>query len=79
MDLNVTLDFYCCGCDHPVTVTVRCSGKGLRGGSQDALACVNVPCPACGEINQLFFDPTGLVRSVRLYACFRAVPEPSVN
>jgi hypothetical protein len=76
MDLNVTLDFRCCGCDHPVTVTVHCTGGSLR---QRNLASVNVPCPTCGEINELFFEPTGEVRSVRPYACFRAVPEPSAN
>jgi hypothetical protein len=80
MELNVTLDFRCCGCEHPVTVTVQCSGPGpCRGGQANPLASVNVPCPTCGEINQLFFEPTGQVRSVRPYACFRAVPEPSVN
>jgi hypothetical protein len=79
MELNVTLDFRCGGCAHPVTVTVQCSGHGLcREGSQ-ALASVNVPCPECGQVNHLLFEPSGQVRSVRLYACFRAVPEPSIN
>jgi hypothetical protein len=78
MELNVTLEFACCACEQPLGVTVQCSGKGLQevGGG---LAAVNVPCPGCGQINQLFFEPNGRVRSVRPYTCFRVVPEPSVN
>jgi hypothetical protein len=77
-ELNVTLEFACCACEQSVGVTVQCSGKGLfqAGG---ALAAVNVPCPTCGQINQLFFEPSGRIRSVRPYTCFRLVPEPSVN
>jgi len=79
MELNVTLEFACCDCEQPVSVTVQCSGKGLQRRGKGALAAVNVPCPTCGEINQLFFEANGRVRSVRPYACFRLVPEPSVN
>jgi len=79
MELNVTLAFACCGCEQPMNVTVQCSGKGLMQEVDGALAAVNVPCPNCGQINQLFFEPSGRVRSVRLYTCFRLVPEPSVN
>ena len=46
---------------------------------EETLAAVNVPCPTCGRVNQLVFEPSGTVRSVRPYACFRVVPEPSVN
>ncbi|MFO0878294.1 MAG: hypothetical protein U0840_13185 [Gemmataceae bacterium] len=79
MELNVTLDFACTLCQHAVIVTVQCSGKdlGLSGGQN--LAAVNIPCPTCGQLNQLFFEPNGTVRSVRPYACIRVVPEPSVN
>ena len=31
------------------------------------MAAVNVPCPTCGQINQLFFEPTGTVRAVEPY------------
>jgi hypothetical protein len=31
MDLTITLDFACCSCDDPVSVTLQCSGKGLAG------------------------------------------------
>jgi len=79
MDLNVTLDFRCCDCDHPVSVTVRCSCRGKRREGQAPLASVNVPCPDCGQVNHLLFEPCGRVRSVRPYTCFRAVPEPSAN
>jgi hypothetical protein len=79
MELNVTLGFACCGCEQPVSVTVQCSGKGLMQEGDGALASVNVPCPTCGQINQLFFEPSGTVHSVRLYTCIRVVPEPSIN
>jgi len=79
MELHVTLDFSCCGCEHSIGVTVQCSGKNLGGVAACAVASVNVPCPTCGQINQLFFEPNGTVRSVRPYPCCRLVPEPSVN
>ena len=78
MELNATLDFACCGCEQPVKVTVQCTGKGL-GLQAETIASVNVPCPTCGQVNQLFFEPSGRVRSVRPYSCFRVLPEPSVN
>jgi hypothetical protein len=58
---------------------VQCSGKGLIMDAEQALATVNVPCPTCGQINQLFFEPGGTVRSVRPYTMIRVTPEPSVN
>jgi len=79
MKLNVTLEFACCACEQTVGVTVQCSGNGLRQDAAGTLATVNVPCPTCGQVNQLFFEPSGRVRSVRLYTCIRVVPEPSVN
>jgi hypothetical protein len=79
MDLQLTLDFACCGCDESVSVTVRCQGKGLMGGAVQSVAAVNVPCPTCGQVNQLFFEPSGAVRTVRPYAGARSVPGPSVN
>jgi hypothetical protein len=80
MELNVTLEFACCGCEQSVGVTVQCSGKGTSLWEvEGALATVKVPCPTCGQVNQLFFEPSGRVHSVRLYSCIRLVPEPSVN
>jgi hypothetical protein len=79
MDLQLTLEFPCCGCDEMVNVTVQCSGKGLAEGAGRSVAAVNVPCPECGQVNQLFFEPSGAVRWVRPYVCLHPVPEPSVN
>lgn len=79
MELNVTLDFACCGCEEPVSVTVQCRGNGAGQDALAPVATVNVPCPTCGQINQLSFEPSGTVRRVRPYWCFRVVPEPSVN
>ena len=74
--LHVTLEFACCDCEEAVTVTVQCSGEGLV--REAGAAAVNVPCPTCGQTNQLDFEPNGTVRSVRLY-CRRPVPTFSVN
>jgi len=79
MELRVTLDFACCCCEQSVNVTVQCSGQGLAGEAGRPVVAVNVPCPTCGQVNQLFFEPGGAVRAVRPYPCFRSVPEPSVN
>jgi len=103
MELNVTLDFRCCGCEQPVGVTVQCRGplprtpdlggtepgetepEGIGAGAdapgQDPTPCAtaNVPCPGCGQINQLLFEPNGRLRSVRPMTCYRPLPAPSVN
>jgi hypothetical protein len=80
MELRVTLDFACCGCEQSVNVTVQCSGQGLAGAAGRPVVAVNVPCPTCGQVNQLFFEPNGAVRAVRPYPCVRLLlPEPSVN
>ena len=78
IETTLTLGFSCCACEQPVSVTVQCKGKGLYE-SGGAVAAVSVPCPTCGQVNQLFFEPSGTVRCVRPYACFRPIPEPSVN
>jgi hypothetical protein len=75
MQLQLTLDFECCCCGNPVTVTLQCTGKDLNGQT----VAVNVPCPTCGQINQLLFEPQGGVQAVRPYPAVRAIPEPSVN
>jgi hypothetical protein len=76
MELKVTLDFSCCGCEEFVSVTVQCKGGEL---GSEALAAVNVPCPTCGTINRLSFETNGTVRSVRPCFCYRPLPVPSVN
>lgn len=78
MELKVILDFACCNCHHTVNVTVQCKGKGLASPDQ-AVAAVNVPCPTCGSVNQLYFEPNGTVRTVAPFAAPRQMPEPSIN
>jgi hypothetical protein len=77
-ELLVTLDFACCTCSQAMSVTVKCTGKGLALGGR-TVASVNVPCPTCSSINQLYFEPSGTIHAVAPYASPRQVPEPSVN
>ena len=60
---EVTLDFDCCQCNQPVGVTLRCEGKGL-GAGLGTVAAVNVPCPTCGAVNRLLFEPSGRVHAL---------------
>ena len=53
-----------CLCSEPVSVTVKCAGKGLAAKARRTVAAVNVPCPTCGSINQLYFEPSGTVHAV---------------
>lgn len=76
MELNATLEFACTSCELQVMVTVHCTGERL---CHESIASVNVPCPTCGQVNQLYFEPSGRVRSVRPYSCVRVLPDPSVN
>ncbi len=76
-DSQVTLDFSCCGCEEAVSVTVVCRGKADGESPFGGVASVNVPCPTCGEINQVFFEPNGTLRCVRIYR--QRLPVPSVN
>ena len=73
-EVTRTLSFECCVCGGPMGVTVRCCGPADAGS-----AVATVPCPGCGQVNQLFFDPVGEVRSVQPFRCFRPLPTPSVN
>jgi phage FluMu protein Com len=77
-ELQVVLDFACSVCDEPMSVTVRCEGKGLAVGAR-TVASVKVPCPSCGNINQLYFEPNGTVRGVCSCTGPRPLPQPSVN
>jgi hypothetical protein len=78
LELQVTLDFACCTCGHSVNVTLHCKGKGLAAGLR-TVAAVNVPCPTCGAVNRLYFEPGGTVRDVAPYTGPRPQPVPSVN
>jgi hypothetical protein len=77
MDLQLTLTFACCRCQHSITATLAC--KGAEPGD-DRLAAVNVPCPTCGQDCQLLFEPlSGAIHSVRPYQPSQPIPEPSRN
>jgi len=77
-EVDVCLQFGCCRCGQPVKVTVRCSGPGLA--EAEVIAGVSVPCPDCGFVNQLSFDPDGTVHSVApSYRGVYPVPAPSRN
>jgi hypothetical protein len=78
MEPRLTLEFACCCCDGLVSVTVTCRDQGSSVPSE-RLAAVNVPCPNCGEVNQLFFEPDGSMQSVRPLPVRRLLPVPSVN
>ena len=77
MELRVSLEFACCGCGRPVSVTVQCAGLG---DDPSAVARVHVPCPCgCGTVNQLEFEPSGTVRQVTPYRAPLPSLEPSIN
>jgi hypothetical protein len=78
MKVQVTLDFACYHCSHPVSVTVECEGKGLAAGPA-TVAAVVIPCPTCGAVNKLFFEPSGKVRAVKPCPTSRLLLEPSLN
>lgn len=78
MELKVVLDFACCTCDESVNVTLKCEGKGLTKGRR-IVAAVHVPCPHCGGINQLYFEPSGTVRAVSPIRGPSRSLEPSLN
>ncbi len=77
-ELQVTLEFACCACEQAVHVTVKCAAKGLAETSQ-AVATVHVPCPHCGDVNDLMFEPNGRVRNVALHRSPLQLLVPSVN
>lgn len=78
IEMLVDLDFACCACFGSLSVTVKCSGKGLIHAGQ-ALAAVSVPCPHCHAINQLQFDPQGIVHAVQPVSPRNRLPTPSIN
>ena len=76
-EVRLILEFACCHCGGPVSVTVECRGKGLD--AERLVACVSIPCPDCQRINQLYFDPGGTVHGVEPYRHPERVAEPSLN
>jgi hypothetical protein len=79
MELQLSLDFACCACDDPVSVKVHCTGKGLIDEPEGAVASVYIPCPTCGQGNQVYFETCGKVREVRPCYSPRPLPTPSWN
>jgi hypothetical protein len=77
-EVQLTLDFGCCTCKHKVSVTLKCEGHDPYE-SNPTVAAVNVPCPTCGGVNQLFFEPNGTIRAVAPCRVPWPLPEPSVN
>jgi len=75
----VSLSFCCPGCEESVNVTVVYRGGAAGGQLFDGVAAVNVPCPTCGEINRVFFEPSGALRDVWLFRPRWLLPVPSVN
>ncbi len=78
MKARLTLDFACCHCHQPVSVTVECSGR-ITGDAARLVACVSIPCPECQGISRLYFDPTGTVHGVEPFCPQRLILEPSLN
>jgi hypothetical protein len=81
MELTVVLDFACCACEQSVNVTVKCEGKGLAAddGAQQPVAAVHIPCPNCGSVNKVCFEPDGTVRAVAPQPSRLRWLEPSLN
>ena len=79
MEIKLSLTFACCCCELSITVTLKCKGVGTTNPAEGAAAAINVPCPDCGQVNQLLFDTRGEVRAVRPAALAQPAPEPSVN
>ncbi len=78
MELQRALSFVCCGCGQGLDVVVHCSGKGLTDRTRP-VAAVHVACPLCGQVNEVLFEPKGLIQVVRPAAALRSVPLPSNN
>lgn len=76
-DVTVCLDFACLECRKPVGVTLQCTGDPVSLAETQS-ASVPVPCPHCGLVNKLTFDPDGRVHDVEHYNPHR-LPQPSVN
>jgi hypothetical protein len=79
MNLTLTLEFACGNCEQPVGVTVQCRGEGPCFDEEEAVVAVDVPCPNCKQVNQVTFEPSGRVRSVRSHICYRSLLKPCRN
>ena len=77
-ELKVNLDFACHACRQSIGVTVQCAGDHLDAKAR-VLASVAVPCPCCGHVSKLLFEPNGTVHDVRPVHVPARLPEPSIN
>ncbi|MCS6851058.1 MAG: hypothetical protein NZ700_07800 [Gemmataceae bacterium] len=79
LEVHLCLEFDCCSCQQRIQVTVKCTGKGLAAG-RGGLATVCVPCPTCGQLNKIYFEPNGSIWDVEpMTTGPRCVPVPSLN
>lgn len=78
MELQVVLDFACRVCGEAVSVTVKCEGNEVALAGRP-IARVQVPCPGCGTVHALEFEPNGTLRTVRPWTGPRLLLEPSLN
>jgi len=76
-ELKVNLQFACPACQQPIGVTVQCAGAMIQPTTK-VLANVVVPCPACGQVHKLTFEPDGTLHAVTPHLPHR-LPEPSRN
>jgi hypothetical protein len=79
IELEVCLNFDCCYCNHPVSVTLHCTGEGLANKNRPNTASLRIQCPTCGMINDVLFEPTGRLHRVKPSCRQRPMPEPSFN
>ena len=77
LEVEIILDFACCLCQSPLGVTLKCAGQGLKEGG---MASAKIPCPTCGDINQIYFTPEdGSLHDVRPVREAWRIPEPCLN
>jgi hypothetical protein len=78
MELKVTLEFACSGCAQKFHVTLECTGEGLQTGNCRRVK-VHVPCPYCGSVSCVEFEPGGAIHAVTPAGPRRTAIEPSIN
>lgn len=74
--MDIDLNFTCCECSRPVTLTVNCQGGGA---ATTTVASVKIPCPTCGCIIRVAFTPDGTLHHVAAQAHLLRFAEPSLN
>ncbi len=77
LETEVILDFSCCDCHHAVYAKLKCSGTGVAAGPH-AVTCVDLTCPHCQSVNQVYFELSGMVLQVAEKSRHPLL-EPSLN